>query len=398
MPPDARKLTGSSFGHARGNRMRQLYLDYNATTPLAPSVQEAMLPFLAERFGDPASSHSLGRAAHEAIEDARGRLASLLGCDPDELVFTSGGTESNNLALLGTALRQGVSAGGHLVISAIEHASVAQPVRLLERLGFDVTVVPVTGQGMVQPAAIRQALQGDTLLVSVMLANHEIGAIQPIKQIADVCHAMGVPLHTDAAQAVGKIRTQVAELDVDLLTITGHKLYAPKGIGALFIRQGTALEPLLRGEGHEAGWRAGMPNIPGIVGLGAAASLAADNLDAAPQRLESLRNKLLNLLQDGADEMLTVLGELAPRLPNTLAISFPGVTGQEMLARVPELCAAAGFGGGGNPESMSPTLTAIGVASSVARGTIRLSVGWQTTEEDIARAASLLLGAWEAAR
>jgi len=378
--------------------MRQLYLDYNATTPLAPSVQEAMLPFLAERFGDPASSHALGRAAHEAVEDARGRLASLLGCDPDEIVFTSGGTESNSLAILGSALRHGASAGGHIVLSAIEHASVIEPARWLERLGFDITLVPVTGQGVVQPAAVRQVIRDDTLLVSVMLANHEIGALQPIKQIAAICHAADVPLHTDAAQGVGKIRTQVAELEVDLLTVAGHKLCAPKGIGALYVRQGTTLEPLLRGDGQEAGWRAGMPNVPGIVGLGAAAALAAENLDAAQERLEALRNKLLALLQDGAGEMLTVLGELAPRLPNTLAISFPGAAGQEMLARLPELCAAAGFGGNGNPESKSSTLAAMGIANDVARGTIRLSVGWQTTDDDVARAASLLLGAWEAVR
>lgn len=386
--------------------MRQLYFDYNATTPLAPRVQEAMLPFLAERFGDPASSHALGRAAHEAIEDARGRLALLLGCDPDELVFTSGGTESNNLAIISTALARGAGLprsggplfGGHLVLSAIEHASVTEPARWLERLGFDVTLVSVTGQGVVQPAAVRQAIQGDTLLVSVMLANHEIGTIQPLKQIADVCRAAGVPLHTDASQAVGKIRTNVAELDVDLLTLSGHKLQGPKGSGALFVRQGTRLEPLLRGEGQEAGWRAGLPNVPGIVGLGTAASLAENGLNASQERLETLRNRLLDLLQEGASDRLTLLGELAPRLPNTLAISFPAASGQEILNRVPELCAAAGFGGGGNPDAMSPTLAAIGASGDLARGTIRLSIGWQTTEDDIARAASLLLGAWEAAR
>ena len=378
--------------------MRQLYLDHNATTTLAPGVQEAVLPFLAERFGDPASSHALGRAAHEAIEDARGRLAMVLGCDPDEIVFTSGGTESNNVAILGTALKQGPAAGGHIVLSAIEHQSVTEPAWFLERFGFEVTLLPVSGQGVVQPLAVRNALRDDTLLVSVMLANHEIGTIQPIKQIAELCRAASVPLHTDAAQAVGKIRTNVTELDVDLLTISGHKMGAPKGIGALYIRQGTALEPLVRGDGHEAGWRAGIPNILGIVGLGAAASLAAENLDASQERMETLRNKLLSLLQEGADEMLTVLGEFAPRLPNTLAISFPGSSGEAMLARVPELCATAGFGTGGHAKSMSPTLAAIGANGDIARGTIRLSLGCQTSEEDITRAASLLLGAWEALR
>jgi cysteine desulfurase len=378
--------------------MRQLYFDYNATAPLSKGVREALLPFLAERFGDPASSHSLGRAAHEAVEDARGRLAMLLGCDPDEIVFTSGGTESNNLAILGTALRQGLAAGGHIVLSAIEHPSVIEPARFLERFGFDVTLAPVSGQGVVQPAAVRNALRDDTLLVSVILANHEIGTIQPIKQIAEACRAANVPLHADAAQAVGKIRTHVAELDVDLLTISGHKMGAPKGIGALYIRQGTPLEPLVRGEGQEAGWRAGMPNIPGIVGLGAAASLAAENLDAAQERMETLRNKLLALLQEGAGETLTVLGEFAPRLPNTLAISFPGASGEAILARVPELCATANFERNGHPEPKSSTMAAMDASNDIARGTIRLSIGPQTTDDDIARAASVLLGAWEALR
>jgi cysteine desulfurase len=393
-PKLSRRIVWISFW---GPGMRQLYFDYNATTPLAPRVQEAMLPFLAEQFGDPASSHSLGRAAHEACEDARGQLAALLGCDPDEIIFTSGGTESNSLAILGMALGRGIAIGGHLVLSAIEHASVVAPVRLLEQIGYDVTVVPVTGQGIVQPAAIRQAIQDDTLLVSVLLANHEIGTIQPLTQIAGICHAAGIPLHTDASQAVGKIRTQVAELDVDLLTIAGHKLYAPKGVGALYVRQGTALESLIRGEGQEAGWRGGMPNVPGIVGLGAAAALAAENLDAAHARLEGLRDELLRLLQEGADGALTVHGQLAARLPNTLAVSFPGATGQEILARTPELCAAATFGGE-TAATISPTLAAMGVDGATARGTIRLSLGWQTTGDDIARGANLLLGAWESVR
>jgi cysteine desulfurase len=378
--------------------MRQLYFDYNATTPLAPSVQEAMLPFLAEQYGNPSSSHALGRAAHEAVEDAREHLSGLIGCDPDEIVFTGGGTESNNLVFQGLAFRQGLSAGGHLVISAIEHPSVTQPAEFLERFGFEVTVVPVTGQGIAQPAAIRSAIRSDTLLVSVMLANNETGAIQPLKPIADVCHAAGVLVHTDAAQAVGKIRVQVQELEVDLLTITGHKMYAPKGVGALYIRQGITLEPLLHGAGQEAGLRAGTENVPGIVGLGAAASRAAKNLDATTQRLEKLRDKLLVLLRYGIEDGLQVLGERAPRLPNTLAVSFPGVSGHELLARVPELCASTGAACHSETDAVSPTLAALGIAGDVARGVVRLSLGWYTTEDEVERAASLLLGAWEGLR
>jgi cysteine desulfurase len=378
--------------------MRSLYLDYNATTPLAPSVREAMLPFFGEHYGDPSSSHALGRAATEAMEDARGQVASLLGADPEEIVFTSGGTESNNLALLGLALRGGRSAGGHLVISEFEHDSVAQPARFLERLGFDVSLVPVTGQGVVQPAAVRRLLRDETLLVSIMHANHEVGAIQPVKQIADICHEAGVHFHTDAAQTIGKIRTQVDELEVDLLSLTGHKFYGPKGVGALFVRQGVGLEPHLHGTGQESGLRAGTENVAGIVGLGAAASLAAKSLERSQERLAELRDKLLAALRAGIGEELVVFGELASRLPGTLAVSFPAASAYDLLARVPELCAATGSAPHSGTQAVSPTFAAMGVKPATARGFVRLSLGWTTSEDEIERAASLLVGAWEAVR
>jgi cysteine desulfurase len=376
--------------------MRQFYLDYNATAPIAPAVQEAMLPFLAEHFGNPSSNHSLGRAAHEAVEDARGQVAALLGADADEIVFTSGGTESNNLALKGVLQRHLPGGGGHIVISAIEHPSVVAPVRYLERLGYDVSIVPVNGQGQVQASAVRAALQADTLLVSVMHANNEIGTLQPLKAIADVCHEEQVLLHTDAAQSIGKVRTLVDELDVDLLTIAGHKVYAPKGIGALYIRRGLALEPLIHGAGHEGGLRAGTENVPYIVGLGKACSLAAKNLDENHERMLALRDRLWSLLQREIGGELMLHGRLAPRLPNTLSVSFGGVSGHDMLARIPELCASTGSACHSDTAAMSPTLAAMGVESDVARGTIRLSLGWYSTEDDVDRAASLLAGAWEA--
>jgi cysteine desulfurase len=378
--------------------MRPLYLDYNATTPLAPSVREAMLPFLGEHYGNPSSRHSLGRAALEALEDARGQVASLLGADPEEIVFTGGGTESNNLAILGVALRSGQSAGGHIVISAIEHPSVVQPARFLERLGFDVSIVPVTGQGMVQPAAVQRALRGDTQLVSVMHANNEVGTIQPLKSIADICHEAGALLHTDAAQTFGKLRTQVDELQVDLLSIAGHKCYGPKGVGALYVRQGVPLEPHMHGAGQESGLRAGTENVAGIVGLGAAAALAGKSLDPAQERLAALRNRLLAELRAGVGEGLVIHGQLAARLPNTLCVSFPGVSGHNLLTRIPELCASTGSACHSGAQSMSPTLEAMGVAPEIARGTIRLSVGWMTTEDEVERAASLLIWAWEAVK
>ena len=378
--------------------MRHLYLDYCATTPIAPSVREAMLPFLGEHYGNPSSAHVLGRAALEAIEDARGQVASLLGADPEEIVFTSGGTESNNLALIGLALRGGRSAGGHLVISAIEHPSVVEPARFLERLGFDVSIVPVTGQGVVQATAVGQALRDDTLLVSVMHANNEVGTLQPLKQLADVCHEAGIVLHTDAAQTVGKIRTHVDELEVDLLTIAGHKLYGPKGVGALFVRQGVGLEPLLHGAAQESGLRAGTENVAGIVGLGAAASLAGKSLDAAQQRLIDLQGQLLTALRAGVGQGLVVHGQLAPRLPGLLSVAFPGASGSELLSRTPEMCASTGAACHSGTVTMSPTLEAMGVPPEIARGTIRLSLGRYSSEEEVERAASLLIGAWESVR
>jgi len=376
--------------------MRSLYFDYNATTPIAPSVQQAVLPFLAEQYGDPSSNHGIGRAAREAMEDAREHVSALIGCDPEEILFTSGGTESNNLAIKGPAFARGLASGGHIVISAIEHASVVQPAKFLERLGFDVTIAPATGQGIITPATIRDAIRADTILVSVMLANHEIGTIQPLKPIADVCHEVGVPVHTDASQAVGKMRVNVEEIDVDLLTIAGHKLYAPKGVGALYVRQQTVLEPLLHGMGQEAGMRAGTENVSAIAGLGAACVLVNKSLDAAIERLEKLRDQLLRLLKAGITDGLIVHGERTRRLPNTLSVAFPNANAREMLARVPELCAAASSASHGDTEAISPTLAAMGVNPDVANGTIRLSLGWYTSEEDVERAASVLLGAWEA--
>ncbi|MBM4004275.1 MAG: cysteine desulfurase [Planctomycetes bacterium] len=378
--------------------MRTIYLDYNATTPIAPSVQQAMLPFLSEHFGNPSSSHVLGRAAHEALEDARSQLALLIKADREEIVFTAGGTESNNLAMKGTLMRRAPAAGGHLIISAIEHPSVLEPARFLERLGYDLTIVGVDGQGIVDLDAIRLAIRPDTVMVSVMHANNEIGSVQPVSEIANICHERDVLLHTDASQSVGKIRTAVDELQVDFLTIAGHKMYAPKGVGALYIRRGLGLEPVLHGAGHEGGLRAGTENVASIVGLGRAAALASKSMDQASQRMELLRDRLHNQLRAGVGSGLFLHGCRAARLPNTLSVSFPGVTGGAMLARLPELCASTGSACHSATAHMSPTLAAIGLAPEVAAGTIRLSVGWYTSEEDIDRAASALLSAWDGLR
>ena len=375
--------------------MRRIYLDYNATTPIAPTVQEAMAPFLSEHFGNPSSNHALGRACQEAIETAREQVATLLGAEPDEIVFTSGGTESNNLALKGTLLRNWPQSGGNLIISSIEHPAITAPARYLEDLGYTLTVVGCDRHGIVDPDDVRAAFQPDTQLVSVMHANNEIGAIQPIAEIARICHERDIRFHTDAAQSVGKIRTQTEELDVDMLSIAGHKLYAPKGIGALYIRRGIPVDPVLHGAGHERGMRPGTENVPYIVALGRAAWLAARGLDENAERQMSLRERLYAQLREGVGPELTRNGDPARCLPNTLSVNFPDVAGHDMLAGAPEICASTGAACHSPTASLSGTLAAIGLPSDIAQGTIRLTLGWSTSEEEIDRSASLLLSVWD---
>ena len=375
--------------------MRTIYLDYNATTPIAPSVLEAMLPFFREHYGNPSSGHALGHACREAMEDARAKVATLLGADRDEIVFTSGGTESNNLAICGTMIQGVPGVAGHLIISSIEHPAVVEPARYLERMGFDLTIVACDAQGVVSPAKIEAAIRPDTRLVSVMHANNETGVIQPLREISEVCRERRVLLHTDAAQTVGKIHAFVQDLGVDLLSVAGHKLYAPKGVGALYVRRGVRLEPVLHGAGHEMGLRPGTENVPYIVGLGQACMLAFRSLDESAPRLQALRDRLLDQLSQAIGERLTVNGRQADRLPNTLSVNFPDVAAAEMIARLPELCVSIGSACHSGMAGISPTLAAMGLDPDEARGTLRASVGWYTSEEEIDRAASLLLGAWE---
>jgi cysteine desulfurase len=283
-----------------------------------------------------------------------------------------------------------------LIVSQFEHPAVAGPATYLQRLGFAVTLVPCNRQGVVEPSTVKSALRADTKLVSIMHANNEIGTLQPIREIAKICHARNVPVHTDASQSVGKVRTAIDELEVDLLTLTGHKFYAPKGVGALFVRRGMGLDPLMHGAGHEGGLRPGTENTPYIVGLGRAAANALQALDDANVRLTQLRDRLLDRLRAGIGDSLTVNGDRVERLPNTLSVNFPNVSGAELLSRLPELCASTGSACHSGLTKMSTTLQAIGLTPEVARGTVRLSVGWYTSEEDIDRAAELLLGAWDA--
>jgi cysteine desulfurase len=379
--------------------MTPIYLDYNATTPLDPAVVEAMLPYLREHYGNPSSTHSLGKATHDAVERARQQVAELLGAQPDEIVFTGGGTEASNLALKGSvfAKLRGFfgrwARGAHIIISSIEHPATTQPCEFLKRLGCRVTVVPVDRQGIVDPDAVRKALERGATLVSIMHSNNEVGALQPIKEIAALTRPRGVLLHTDAAQSLGKVAADVNELGVDLLTLAGHKLYAPKGVGVLYVRRGVTLEPLLHGAGHEGGRRAGTENVPYLVGLGTACAIARQGLPETTRKLSHLRDRLWQRLRDGLGERVVLNGHPDKRLPNTLNASFAGHIGAELLEKVPEIAASTGSACHEGKISLSPVLCAMGVPPSIGRGALRLTVGRFTTEEQVDRAAELLIAA-----
>jgi len=371
-----------------------IYLDYNATTPLDPAVVDAIEPFLSERFGNPSSAHAYGRIARDAVERARAQVAMLLGADSGEIVFTGGGSEASNLALKGVffaALAKSSAQDLHIITSAVEHPATLEPCVFLERIGCRVTVLPVDRHGVVELDALRRALRQGATLVSIMHANNEVGTIQPIREIAALAHEHGALMHTDAAQSTGKIAVNARDLDVDLLSIAGHKLYAPKGIGALYVRDGLALEPLIHGAGHERGRRAGTENVPYIVGLGAACEAAARSLPAATDRLRELRDKLWQLLQDGLGERITLNGHSERRLPNTLNVSVADCVGADLLDAIPDIAASTGSACHEGLVTLSPVLAAMGVPPEIGRGAVRLSVGRFTIESEVTEAARLLV-------
>jgi cysteine desulfurase len=358
----------------------RIYLDYNATTPLAPEVIAAMQPYLTDAFGNPSSLHWAGMPARDAVETARCQVASLLRCDATEVVFTSGGTEANNLAIKGAFFRHwtpGESA--HVIISQIEHPAVLEPCRFIERLGATVTRVPVDRFGRVDPDNVDRSIRAETLLVSIMHANNEVGTIEPIDEIAAICRERGVLCHTDAAQTVGKIPVDVEPLGVDLLTIAGHKLYAPKGVGALFMREGVELEPLLHGAGHEAGRRAGTENVLEIVGLGVACELAQRWID--DRQVARLRDQFWRMLQVRFGDRIVLNGHAERRLPNTLNVSFRGRVGSDVLAAIPEVAASTGSACHAGSMEMSPVLKAMGLTEEIGLGAVRFSLGRGSTAE-----------------
>ena len=370
--------------------MSAIYLDYNATTPIDPSVAEAMLPYVHAHFGNPSSGHSFGLAARAGVDLARAQVAGLLGCAAADLIFTSGGTEANNHAIKGVAAAYR-DRGNHIITSTVEHPAVTEVCRYLESQGCRITWLPVDEYGLVTPRQVEQAITPQTLLVTIMHANNEVGSIEPIAEIAEIAHHYGALLHTDCAQSVGKIPVRVDDLGADLLSIAGHKLYAPKGIGALYIRPGVHLEKLMHGANHEGNRRAGTENVIELVGLGAACELIDRNLAGYAQRMQEMRDRLESGLRDcGAG--LRGNGHPEKRLPNTSSISFKGLEADRILAGLEQVAASAGAACHSDRVEVSHVLAAMNVPMEYAMGTLRFSTGRYTTAAEIDQAAAEVRG------
>jgi len=360
--------------------MPRIYLDYNASTPVDHRVAAAMRPFVEDHFGNPSSGHWAGVGAKAALEEARGQVAALIGAESDEIIFTSGGSEANNLALKGVAWSLKAK-GDHVITSSVEHPAILGPCRFLARSGFRVTIVPVDRFGRIDPDDVRRAITPQTVLISIMHANNEVGTMQPVVGVSRIAREHGILLHTDAAQSVGKVATDVNALGVDLLTIAGHKVYAPKGVGALYVRRGTPLEPLIHGAAHEGGRRAGTESALLAVGLGTACELARDL--APMDEVCALRDRFWQRLQAAFGDRVVLNGHPDHRLPNTLNVSFVGQVGAEVLARLEGVAASTGSACHTGHVELSPVLQAMGVAPEVGMGAIRFSLGRRTTQREI---------------
>ncbi len=364
--------------------MKPIYLDYNASTPVDPEVARAMLPFLEEQFGNPSSIHWYGTQTRRAIEKARHQIADLISCEPAEILFTSGGTESNNHAIKGTAFAYR-HRGNHIITSQIEHPAVIEVCRYLEKNGFEITYLPVDENGLIDTLELERSLTSRTILISIMHANNEVGTIQPLTEISKIISDKNIILHTDAAQSIGKIEVNVGTLGVDILSIAGHKVYAPKGIGALYLKQGVQLEKFMHGADHEQNLRAGTENVMEIVGLGKACEIAKENLSQNMTHMKDLRDRLYNGLKNNMSN-IKLNGHPHKRLPNTLNISFKNIEANLILSRLKGVAVSAGAACHSDSIDISPVLTAMGIPMEYAMGTIRFSVGRMTTSDEIERA------------
>lgn len=376
---------------------RPIYLDYNATTPHAPEVIETMRPYFEEHFGTPTSSHWYGRKTREAVEKARSQVAALLNCTPGEIIFTSGGTESNNYAIRGIALARR-SQGMHIITSQIEHPAVSAVCERLKQDGFEITYLPVDEHGLISVSDIERAIRPETILITLMHANNEVGTIQPIKEVAELANARRIAFHTDAAQSAGKIPVDVRSLGVDLLSLAGHKLYAPKGVGALYVRAGMPLERLMDGAGQEYGRRPGTENVLEIVGLGKACEIARRDLEANREHMRRLRDRLESALRQRVPD-IRVNGAPDRQLPNTLSVSFHGVDANVLLAAIEdEVAVSAGAACHSGQVHVSHVLLAMQVPEEWARGTLRFATGRMTSEVDIDTAVVVVADAVERLR
>lgn len=370
--------------------MKRIYLDHNATTPVHPEVLEAMLPYFKDKFGNPSSIHGFGQEAKAALEQSREKVAQLLGASSNEIFFTCGGTESDNLAVKGTAFANRKK-GFHIITSKIEHHAILESCKFLEKEGFEVTYLPVDSHGCVDPEDLRKAIRDDTTLVSVMYANNEMGTIQPIEELSEIAHQKGVYFHTDAVQAVGKIPIDPKKLNVDMLSMSGHKIYGPKGAGAIYIRKGVRITPWSHGGHHERSRRAGTENVPGIVGFAKALELVVKELDAQNKHLKNLTEAFYKKLTNTIPDVI-LNGDLNRRIPNTLNLSFKGVEGESIILSLDLKGVAVASGSACTSGTLEPShvLSAMGIDPAIAQGAIRFSFGRDNTMEDVEYVASLL--------
>lgn len=360
-----------------------IYMDHSATSPVDPEVFEAMKPYFVGSFGNASTLYSLGRDARKAMESAREQVASLIGAKPEEVIFTSGGTESDNIAIKGTAYRL-KNKGNHIITSAIEHPAVRETCKYLEKNGFEVTYLPVYEDGIVRVSDLEDAITDKTILITIMHANNEIGTIQPIAEIGKIARENKIYFHTDAVQTVGKIPVNVEEMNVDMLSLSAHKVYGPKGIGALYIRKGVRVEPILHGGGHEKGLRPGTENVSGIVGLGKACELAEKNLRDDAKYITNLRDKLIDGILDSVEQSY-LDGHRTQRLPNNVNLRFTGIEGESLVLHLDSKGIAASTGSACSSKSLEPShvLIALGLEHVEAHGSLRLTLGKENTEEEV---------------
>jgi cysteine desulfurase len=363
--------------------MKTIYLDHASTCPIHPDVITKMMPYIIEHYGNPSSLHTLGKHAKEGIKETRRGLAAFIGAEKEEIVFTSGGTEANNLAIKGVAYANRKK-GNHIITSAIEHKAILETCKFLEDEGWSVTYLPVNRFGTIDPKDVISAITDKTVLISIMHANNEIGTIEPIKEISDIAHERGVYMHTDAVQSFGHIPTKVDDIGVDLMSLSGHKIYGPKGVGALYVRGGTRIVPILHGGEQENGKRAGTENIVGIVGLGAAVELAAKEMEQESKRLSELRDNLINRLLTIAPDII-LNGDRVNRLPNNISICIGGIEGETIMMKLNQnhLITSVGSACSSGKRGTSHVLNAIGVPETFAYGALRVTLGRDTTEEDL---------------